>query len=113
MLFRSLDPRNPAFKDALAGSKVGEEVTLEVTGTVVNNGANFVVDVSKVESSAEENAESPEEEKAETDEADAGHTGENEGEGETGESAPMPDGKPLPGKKKGQGVVILIGKGGK
>jgi len=101
----TIDPKNPAFKDAIMGCKEGDEVTLEVTGKVVSMGNNYVLDVSKVESTAEENAESPEEESKETDEGDS-DSGEEMGDG-TGE--PMADGKPMPGKNKGTGVMVLIG----
>lgn len=107
----TLDPRNPAFKDAIMGCKEGDEVTLEVTGTVVKMGANYVLDVKSVESTAEENAESPEEEKSETDEADSGEMGEGKmeegkmGYSETEDKGAMP--------KKGTGVMVLIGKGSK
>ena len=102
----TLDPRNPAFKDAIMGCKEGDEVTLEVTGTVVKMGANYVLDVKSVESTAEENAESPEEEKSETDEADSGMMEEGKmGYGDAEDKGAMP--------KKGTGVMVLIGKGSK
>lgn len=102
----TLDPRNPAFKDAIMGCKEGDEVTLEVTGTVVKMGASYVLDVKSVESTAEENAESPEEEKSETDEADSGEMGDGKmGYGEAEDKGAMP--------KKGTGVMVLIGKGSK
>jgi len=104
----TLDPRNPAFSDALKGCKEGDEVTLEVTGKVMKMGANYVLDVSKVESTEEENAETPEEEKAE----DEGSEGADDAKEESGEGEPMADGQPLP-PKKGTGVMVLIGKGGK
>lgn len=101
----TLDPRNPAFKDAIMGCKEGDEVTLEVTGTVVKMGANYVLDVKSVESTAEENAESPKEEKSETNEADSGEMGNGEMGGEMEDKGAMP--------KKGTGVMVLIGKGSK
>lgn len=102
----TLDPRNPAFSDAIKGCKEGDEVTLEVTGKVMKMGANYMLDVSKVESTMEEQSESPEEEGAETDEGTEDMTmKDGYSEGETGGEKSMP--------KKGTGVMVLIGKGGK
>lgn len=88
----TLDPKNPAFKDALAECKPGDTgKQFLVTLDVVQHGNKFVGDVTGVEYPPE----------AESEEEDMGESGEEE----------MPE-KEMP-MKKGPKVAIILGMGKK
>jgi len=93
----TLDPKNPAFMDALKGCMEGDEETFKVTGTVLRNGNQFVLDVSKVEYEEGEGADET-----------AAEDGKEEGDGENLDegTAEMPMKKPM---KANPGIAIILG----